>query len=107
MQQRDVARNWSRNRRNLVRDSKGRIVTSTRLVLTPNQERAVARLLRRGKSLEAIADAIGVSRNTLQRRLRDQLCHLPRRGKCWMDVSRRPTPSAGELPQERQEARLT
>jgi DNA-binding NarL/FixJ family response regulator len=106
MQQRDVSRNWSRNRRNLIRDRKGRILTSTRLVLTATQERTVQRLLQTGKSLEAIAEAIGVSRNTLQRRLRDQLSHLPRRGRAWMDVACRPSPTDEELRVEIERMRL-
>ena len=100
MQHRDASRSWNRNGRRLMRDRLGRLMGSTRMVLADSQILAVKRLFRMGKSLDEIADAIGVSRNTLQRRLADQLAHLPRRRKSWMDVSRRDDPSPEELLQE-------
>jgi len=83
-----------------VRDRLGRIVDSKPLALTAVQAKAVERLMRAGRSLQDIADAIGVSRNTLQRRLRDQLAYIPRRGRAWMDVTRRKDPSQEELRQQ-------
>jgi AraC-like DNA-binding protein len=94
---RDVSRNWSRNRRHLIRDRHGRLLGSTRITLTDIQVRAVERMMRTGESLDAIAAAIGVSRNTLQRRLRDQMSHIERRKRSWMDVRRREDPPPGEL----------
>jgi hypothetical protein len=97
---RDVSRSWGRNRRRLVRDRNGRLLGSTRIVLSAIQVRAVERMFRTGRSLEAIADAIGVCRNTIQRILRDQLQHVPRRKRSWMDVQRREDPSPDELRQQ-------
>lgn len=68
-----------------------------KIMLTDIQARAVERLMRHGSSLESIAEAIGVSRSTLQRRLNDQLSHFPKRGKSWMDVRPRALPDPEEL----------
>jgi len=100
MVRRDVSRCWGRNGRRLMRDRSGRLLGSTRMILAGCHVRAVERLFRMGKSLDAIADAIGVSRNTLQRRLRDQLAHVPRRKRSWMDTVRREDPSPDELRQQ-------
>lgn len=100
MMRRDVSRNWGRNRRRLMRDRSGRLLGSTRIVLSDIQVRAVERMIRTGESLDAIAEAVGVSRNTLQRRLHDQLSHIQRRRKSWMDVARRADPTPGELQQQ-------
>lgn len=97
MSPRDVARSWSRNRRHLLRDRHGRLRGSTKHLLTDLEVAAVERLMRAGASLEAIASAIGVSRNTLQRRLRDQMTHVARRKRSWMDVQRRTDPPPDEL----------
>lgn len=105
MMRRDVSRNWGRNRRRLMRDRSGRLLGSTRIVLSDIQVRAVERMVRTGESLEAIADAIGVCRNTIQRILREQLQHVPRRKRSWMDIARREDPTPDELRQQMAELR--
>lgn len=100
MVRRDVSRSGVRNGRRLMRDRSGRLLGSTRIVLSAIQIRAVERMFRAGRSLEAIADAIGVCRNTIQRILRDQLQHVPRRKRSWMDTARREDPSPDELRQQ-------
>jgi hypothetical protein len=100
MVRRDVSRSGVRNGRRLMRDRSGRLLGSTRIVLSAIQVRAVERMFRTGRSLEAIADAIGVCRNTIQRILRDQLQHVPRRKRSWMDTARREDPSPDELRQQ-------
>jgi transposase-like protein len=94
--QRDVSRNC--NRRHLVvRGVNGRLMGLRKIMLTDRQAKAVERLLRKGSSLESIAEAIGVCRNTLQRLLRDHLPHVPRRGRACMDVRRRDDPTPEEM----------
>ncbi len=100
MVRRDVSRSGVRNGRRLMRDRSGRLLGSTRIVLSAIQVRAVERMFRTGRSLEAIADTIGVCRNTIQRILRDQLQHVPRRKRSWMDTARREDPSPDELRQQ-------
>ena len=60
MVRRDVSRSGVRNGRRLMRDRSGRLLGSTRIVLSAIQVRAVERMFRTGRSLEAIADTIGV-----------------------------------------------
>ena len=81
----------------VVRGVDGRLMGLRKIMLTDRQAKAVERLMRNGSSLEYIAEAIGVSRSTLQRRLNDQLPHFPKRGKSWMDVRPRALPAPDEL----------
>lgn len=105
MQQRDVARRWSRSRR-LIRDSRGRIVGEQRIVLTAIQVRTVERLMRGGTSMEGIADAVGVSYRTLYRLLVRDLSHVPRRGRGCQDKTRRSDPTDAEILREIEKLRF-
>lgn len=97
MTSRDCARKWNRNGRRLMRDRSGRLMGSTRFVLTAIQVRAVERLWRTGVSVEAIATEIRVPLRTLYRRLADQLSHLERRGRSRMDCRRRDDPTPEQI----------
>lgn len=105
MQQRDVARRWSRSRR-LIRDSRGRILGEQRIVLSAIQVRTVERLMRDGTSMEGIADSVGVSYRTLHRILNRDLVHVPRRGRGCKDTTRRSDPTDAEMLRELEKLRF-
>lgn len=81
MVRRDVSRSGVRNGRRLMRDRSGRLLGSTRIVLSAIQVRAVERAWRKGESVESVADMAGVSINTLYAILARQLTHIRRRGR--------------------------
>lgn len=105
MQQRDVARRWSRNR-NRPRDSRGRFLGKYRIVLDAIQVRTVERLMREGMPMEAIADAVSVSYMTLYRILNRDLSHIPRRGRGCKNKTRRSDPTDEEIMREIERLRI-
>ena len=93
MTRRDASRGWSG--RQLGRDGLGRLTGSTPIVLTDIQVRAVRRAWRRGDSIEAIADMVAVSKNTLYAIVLRQIrtLRMRGRGRFLREPSRVPTES--------------
>jgi hypothetical protein len=63
------------------RDRQGRLAGALKTLLTREQERAVRRAWRAGKTQAEIAADLGVGQDLLRARLRDQLADLPRPGR--------------------------
>jgi hypothetical protein len=92
---RDVSRGWSG--RQLGRDRLGRLTGSAPIVLSDIQVRAVMRAWRRGDSVEAIADMVSVSKNTLYAIVLRQIGCLRLRGRGKFLREPRAVPTEGEI----------
>lgn len=88
------------SRRPYLRDqATGQMRGQRRVMLTPAQVKTVIECLAAGMSRDQVARAAGVSINVLERRYRDQLKGLKRRGK-GAGGGRRPEPEDDPTPEE-------
>lgn len=81
-------------RRQAARDDHGRVYGSLPRLLTPAQEATVRKLWGTGIGQQEMARIVGIGRDHLIARLRDQLADLPRpgRGRCSGRRTLPPTP---------------
>jgi DNA-binding CsgD family transcriptional regulator len=84
-------------RRTAGRDARGLLRGSLPALLTPEQERAVRKAWAAGKTQGEIAADLGIGRDRLVARLRDQLADLPRPGRGHRGGRRQPPPTPEEI----------
>lgn len=79
--------------------------TSGPRFLTPGEVMEVSAMWREGENVDSVCRAIGITRDTLNQRRKDQLRHLPKRAVGSGRKGRRPDPSPAEITERAAEIR--
>lgn len=94
---RDPGRRGTLARPAAGRDAKGRLTGSLRMLLSPEQERAIREAWAAGATRDEAARAAGVSVGRIRQRLADQLADLPRPGRGAAGKRRASPPTEQEI----------